>query len=313
MAKKGGQGPKPDSKPKPDNQKPDTTKKTTPATNGGKKGKRNTLSSRCSKCSDTTIEARDFKETVRSGSSEVGHLHRRAPFDFSNGLPDAGTTRARVQTRINAITRKGSGAQEITQSPEFANSIIHPTNRDGLYATISGGLGGCTVLVAYNQDNIYIAHLWEVPGFSAAPPHPKEMFATQVLGFLRGTGEGVGQPLTTDLFRNKGTKATFFTVGKNDNTLSPNYPSKISQLHGVVTGDLGGQADTVLYKRPGDQQDPVTVTIEYSSSTRHLRVLLSEYSTRGAKGGKVGLDIKIPGGAAPAAGPATQPESAGGV
>ena len=54
------------------------------------------------------------------------------------------------------------------------NSHLLSTKTDHILATLpvkawEGGLMGCTVIISYNSDYIYMSHLWEEPGFMYDP------------------------------------------------------------------------------------------------------------------------------------------------
>ena len=201
---------------------------------------------------------------------------------------------------INSIV-DADGTPDITAHSYLGNSFQLDTDADHQYATIDG-LQGCTVFIAYNHDWIYLAHLWEVPGFSAGPPlHPTMKFDTQVKGFLAGdaNNEGHGPSLfdpTAAIQPFAGATVQVITVGARGGTASANYRSKIPVIEGLA-GTLGGTPNpTVIYKRPDDQGDPVRVTLEYSHTSRRLRVLYSDDSGNndGVFNGHQALNVIIP-------------------
>jgi hypothetical protein len=90
-----------------------------------------------------------------------------------------------------------------SQAGGYSNPHLFPTNTDQQLGTTTGGLGGCTILVSYNQGNIYISHHWEYPGFNKyLPQYPKIMFDEEVMGFLTGQPDnyGEGYPLVAPGF-----------------------------------------------------------------------------------------------------------------
>jgi hypothetical protein len=216
---------------------------------------------------------------ANSGDANITSIHeieRRIP--FPQGLPQISNSPTGYMRRINAIIRDRN-TREITAHPSLANSFLIRTDTDAQYGTISG-LQGCSILVAYNANYIYIAHLWEVPGFSAGAGFSRDQFNTEVLGFLDGSGDGQGPPLVNTGRGGQymqGASTRLLTVGANNGVTRPNYPTKVRAILDLATRYLGGRVyQPVLYRRPDDRGDPVRVTLEYSARTRHLRVLYAD-------------------------------------
>jgi len=238
------------------------------------------------------------KSTLSKSPTAGATLERRA-----NSLAKMTNTPAGIMKRIKEVVN-AVGAKEITAHPSFANSFQLSTSEDHKFGTKSG-LQGCTIVVSYNSDFIYLAHLWEAPGFTINGPHTVVEFDNQVLGFLAGTPGADGQgpslfdPTPGAVQPMAGATTKFITVGakvgNEEKWDSPAYNAEINQLRAIAEKLGGTVSPNSIYRRPDDEDDPVRVTLEFNAVSRQLRVLYSDDRTAdGTYTGIVAIDVTIP-------------------
>ena len=235
----------------------------------------------------------EFNDTASDASTY--QLQRRIP--FPQGLPNIQNTDAANYARMVQIINDPA-TQPIIGDPSYANSFILNPAVDIQMGTRGVGLQGCAIVVSHSANRIYVAHAWEVPGFSPLPPDfTRSTFPTEVYGFLAGTpgAVGVGYPLVGTMPAGSTTHLLAVANDRSNTgfTNRPHYPGKVRDLLALFTNNVGPAA-SFLYRRPIQANgDPVVgVTIEYSAATRHLRVMVSDRRS-GADGGYRMIDQAI--------------------
>jgi len=198
---------------------------------------------------------------VTSSDSNTHQLQRRVDFSQAD-------TPAANLARIHAILADPT-TRRIIGDESFSNSFILDTDEDIQMGTVGVGLQGCAIIVSHNQNRIYVAHAWEVPGFSAAPPDfPSSTFPTDVEAFFAGTDGAVGDgsPLVGTMVAGSTTHILAVANDKPANGFgkTPHYPGKVKNLVNLFQGKVG-PTNVFLYRRPiaGNNDPVVAVTIEY--------------------------------------------------
>jgi len=208
---------------------------------------------------------------------------------------------------IDSIERDDDGSS--TGAGIYLNSHLLSTKTNHILATLpvkgwEEGLMGCTVIISYNFDYIYVSHLWEEPGFMYDPKKGyddddlvpnKAGFESGVLKVLRGEKRfdeakfGPGNILAKDKsgeYKLKGAKTVIFTPAQVDEKNKhkfidkPEFNDEIEKVSKVVE-KLEGRIRIKNYKRALQTPEklglvPVRLTIEYSSKTRQLRALYDD-------------------------------------
>ncbi|KAG9246909.1 hypothetical protein BJ878DRAFT_495290 [Calycina marina] len=243
---------------------------------------------------DVNTEAIDFSDA----ESKIPQLQRRIPFGAN--LTAVPNTPAGNLARISQILSDPQTTALFSQAGGYSNSHSFPTTADQQLGTTTGGLGGCTILIAHNRENIYLSHHWEYPGFNKIEPeHPTIMFVQEVMGFLTGqpNNNGEGLPLiapgvATAAQPMVGATGHIITPGASGGFKAPNYRGKIASIGNLITENLEGTSTPFPYKRPNESQQLVRVTVEFCAADRHLRVMISDYRS-GTDGGTRVVDSYI--------------------
>jgi hypothetical protein len=136
-------------------------------------------------------------------------------------------------------------------------------------------------------DHVWMAHLWEVPGFSKGTKKnfPRALFQEEVLDFIKNgiatqtdmNEEGPpnakkGQTLGERKAEIKGADVWILTLAKDDTEKTAEYPGRITQLKKAIREHIeGAKFHTVFYERPEQNDEEGDDTME----------LLFEYDPNG--------------------------------
>ncbi|KAL9622803.1 MAG: hypothetical protein Q9160_002922 [Pyrenula sp. 1 TL-2023] len=198
------------------------------------------------------------------------------PFDLTKrALDDVDpTSQNAIQCHLDRTLPKAA-VTELCPSPTWPTSVQRRLGRSYFGIGTKGGyLEGCTVLCAIKDDTVYLAHYWEVPGFSAGGDFRTALFQQTVISYLnsgKSTAEGAptrADPALNQLSDLKGGAVVYIlTIGARGGTNVENYPARIRDIQASINADsaLGGQTTFHVqpYARPGNGNPNVRVLFEY--------------------------------------------------